>query len=143
MLELLAASLVQPAFSSVVKCISGRVVTIVGRGYMNKNFTPSCKGHRDYFNYEPRFYGFFSRKSLPRIKDGAYVINLDDENSKVTHSASLFIDRNKSLYFYSFELNISQELLNKIRNKSITHNIFRIQNNESIMCGFYCITFTQ
>ena len=36
-----------------------------------------------------------------------------------------------------------QEVLNKIGDKSITHNIFRIQDNESIMCGFYCITFIE
>ena len=34
---------------------------------------------------------------------------------------------------------IPQEVLNKIKDKSITHNIFRIQDNKSIMCGFYCI----
>ena len=25
----------------------------------------------------------------------------------------------------------------------MTHNIFRIQDNESIMCGFYCIAFIE
>ena len=40
----------------------------------------------------------------------------------------------------TFEIEyISREVLNKIKDKSITHNIFRIQDNESIMCGFYCI----
>ena len=29
---------------------------------------------------------------------------------------------------------ILQEVLNKIKDKSITHNIFRIQDNDSIMC---------
>ena len=38
---------------------------------------------------------------------------------------------------------IPQEVLNKIKDKSITHNIFRIQDNESIMCKFYCITFIE
>ena len=33
--------------------------------------------------------------------------------------------------------------MNKIRDKSITLNIFRIQDNESIMCGFYCIAFIE
>ena len=33
--------------------------------------------------------------------------------------------------------------LNKIRDKSITHNIFGIQDNESIMCEFYCIVFIE
>ena len=34
-----------------------------------------------------------------------------------------------------------QEVLSKIRDKSTTHKIFRIQDNETIICGFYCITF--
>ena len=38
---------------------------------------------------------------------------------------------------------IPLEALNKIRDKSITHNIFRIQDNESIMRGFYCIAFIE
>ena len=39
--------------------------------------------------------------------------------------------------------NISQEVLNNIKDKSITHNIIRIQYNDSIMCRFYCITFIE
>ena len=67
-----------------------------------------------------------------------YVINLDDKSSKETHWVSLFIDRNLAVRFDSFEIEyISQEVLNKIKDKSITHNIFRIQDNESIRCGFY------
>ena len=38
---------------------------------------------------------------------------------------------------------IPQEIWNKIRDKSITQNIFRIQDNESIMCGFYCLVFIE
>ena len=53
----------------------------------------------------------------------------------------LFIDRNTAAYFDSFFFieYISQEVLNKIKDKSITHNLFRIQDNKSIICGFYCI----
>ena len=36
-----------------------------------------------------------------------------------------------------------QGVLNKIKDKSITHNIFRIQDNDYIMCGFYCIAFIE
>ena len=37
-----------------------------------------------YYQNEPRFNGVYSRNNLLRIKDGAYVINLDEysENSK-------------------------------------------------------------
>ena len=53
----------------------------------------------NYFNDEPRFNGVFSRNNLPRIKDGAHVINLDDKKSKGTHWVSLFINRNIAVYF--------------------------------------------
>ena len=78
---------------------------------------------------------FFSRNNLRRIKDRAYVINLDDKNSKGTHWVSLFIERDTAVYFHSFGIEyIPQEVLDKIRDKSITHNIFRIQENDFIMC---------
>ena len=38
---------------------------------------------------------------------------------------------------------IPLKVLNKIRDKSITHNIFKIKDNESIICGFYCIAFIE
>ena len=48
------------------------------------------------------------------------------------------------VYFDSFGIEyIPQEVLNKIRDESIVHNIFRIQDNESVMCGFYCIVFIE
>ena len=48
------------------------------------------------------------------------------------------------MYFDSFGVEyIPQEVLNKIQDKSITHNIFRIQDSESIMCGFSCICFIE
>ena len=38
---------------------------------------------------------------------------------------------------------IPQKVSNKIKDKSITQNKFRIQDNESVMCGFYCIAFIE
>ena len=72
------------------------------------------------------------------------MINLGDKNSKGTHWVSLFTHKKVALYFDLFGIEyIPQEALNKISDKSITHNIFRIQDNESIMCRFYCITFIE
>ena len=49
-----------------------------------------------------------------------------------------------AVYFDSFGIEyIFQKELNKVRDKSITHNIFIIQDTESIMCGFYCIIFIE
>ena len=44
---------------------------------------------------------FFRSDNLPGIKDGMYVINLDDKESKETYWVSLFIDRNATMYFHS------------------------------------------
>ena len=44
----------------------------------------------------------FFWENLLRIKDGAYVINLDDEQSKGMHEVLLFIYKNMALYFDSF-----------------------------------------
>ena len=98
----------------------------------------------NYFNFELRFNGTFSRNNLPRIKDGANVINFDNKKRKVTHWVSLFIDLNLAVYFDSSGIAyIPLKVLNKIKEKSVTHNIFRIQDNESIMSEFYCISFIE
>ena len=57
---------------------------------------------------------------------------------------SLFIDRNVAAYFdyVGIEL-IPQKVLKKIRDKSVTHNMFKIQDNDFIKCGFYCIAFIE
>ena len=48
------------------------------------------------------------------------------------------------MYFDPFDIEyIPQEVLSKIKDKSITHNIFRIQDDDSIMCRFYLITFIE
>ena len=53
---------------------------------------------------------------------------------------SLFIDRKMSVYFDSFGIeDVPQKVLNKIKDKSITHKIFRIPYDYSVMFGFYCI----
>ena len=84
---------------------------------------------------------FSQGKNLPRIKNVAYVINLNDNNSKETHWVSLFINKNTAVHFDSFGVAyIPQEVLHKIKDKSITHIIFRIQDNESVM---YCIAFIE
>ena len=44
-----------------------------------------------YYQNKPRFNGVYSRNDLPKeIKDGGYVINLDDFADVVTHWVSFF-----------------------------------------------------
>ena len=54
------------------------------------------------------------------------------------------IDQMLAIYFNSFGFQyIPTVVLNKIRDKSVTQNIFRIQDNESIMYAFFCIAFIE
>ena len=96
-----------------------------------------------YYENEPRFNGVFSRDNLPKkIKDGAYVINLDEYADVGTHWIALFCNRNEIVYFDSFGVeHIPEEIKEFIGNKNIKANIFRIQANNSVMCGYFCIGF--
>ena len=42
-----------------------------------------------YYENESKFNGVYSRNSLRKIKDGAYIINLDGHKSRVFHWISL------------------------------------------------------
>ena len=49
---------------------------------------------------------------------------------------------NNAIYFHSFGVeHICKEIKKIIGNKNIKTNIFRIQANNSIMCGCFCIGF--
>ena len=56
-----------------------------------------------YCENEPRFNGVFSKNNLPKkIKDGTYVINLDEYADVGTHWIALFCNRNEIVHFSSF-----------------------------------------
>ena len=51
-------------------------------------------------------------------------------------------NNNSVTYFDSFGVeNIPKEIKEFVKNKDIITNIFRIQANDSIMCGYFCIGF--
>ena len=54
------------------------------------------------YKNEPRFNGVFSRGNLPKIKDGAYVINLDEYSDIGTDWVALYVHNNNVTYFDSF-----------------------------------------
>ena len=96
-----------------------------------------------YYKNEPKFNVVFSRNNLPkRIKDGACIINLDEYADAGTHWIAFFCKRNEIIYFDSFGVEyIPEEIKEFIGNKNIKANIFRVQENNSIMCGYFCIGF--
>ena len=53
-------------------------------------------------------------------------------------------EKNEVIYFDSFGVEyIPKEIINKIGNKNIKSNIFKIQDNNSILCGYFCILFIE
>ena len=56
-----------------------------------------------YDKNEPRFNGVYSRYNLPKIRDGAYVKNLDEYSNIGTHWVALYVqNKNSVIYFDSF-----------------------------------------
>ena len=101
-----------------------------------------------YYKNEPRFNGVYSRNGLPKtqfhdkIKDGTYLINLDEYSHIGTRWIALYTLNNNVTYFDTFGVeHIPKEIINFIGNKNIKTNIFRMQAYDSIMCGYWCIVF--
>ena len=113
---------------------------------------------QEYYQNEPRFNGVFTRDNLPNnsnnttttnnnnnnnnIKNGAYVINLDEYHDVGSHWVALYVNNKIVTYFDSFGVeHIPKEIMKLIVRKKIITNIYRIQAYDSIMCGYFCIEF--
>ena len=55
-----------------------------------------------YYHNLTRFSGVYSRDNLPKIKDAAYVINLDEHSDIGTHWTALYVLNNDVTYLDSF-----------------------------------------
>ena len=98
---------------------------------------------QEYYPNEPRFNGVFSRDNLPNsIKNGVYVINLDEYHDIGTHWVALYVNNKTIIYFDSFGVeHILREIMKFIARKKIIKNIYRIQAYDSIMYSYFCIGF--
>ena len=88
----------------------GKGIIRAGRGRLSflKNgllMPPHCLTNfeiQKYYQNEPKFNGVYSRDNLPKIKDGTYVINLDEYSDIETHWIALYASNNNITYFDSF-----------------------------------------
>ena len=83
---------------------------------------------------------------MTKIKDGAYGIDLDDNELIGTHWIALCVNwdnvgaSNDAKYFDSFQVkHILEKITRFIGNKNITVNVFTRQARSSTMCGYFCI----
>ena len=138
----------------LTKNLSGRGTVRVGEGFsraeegiLKKALIPPHPlinfEIKEYYENEPRFSGVYSRDNLPKtIKNGAYVINLDKYADVGIHCIALYVKNNEIAYFDSFGVeHVPNEHKRFIGYKSVKTNIFRIQADNSIMCGYFCIGF--
>ena len=103
---------------------------------------------KEYYENEPTFNGVYSRDNLPKtIKNGAYVINLDEYANVGSHWISLYVKNNEVINFDSFGVeHVPKEIKRFIGHKNTKNTnrhlfVFRIQTDISIMCGYFCIGF--
>ena len=152
LLGTLGASLLGDVLS---KGLSGKGVIRAGEGTIRAGYgskRPSLKKFltlpphpltnfevQEYYQNEPRFNGVFSGDNLgSSVKNGAYVINLDEYHDIGTHWIALYANNKTVTYFGSFGVeHIPKEIMKFIAYK----NIYRVQAYDSIMCGYFCIGF--
>ena len=114
--------------------------------FFKKNLTPPHPltnfEIQEYYQNEPRFNGVFSEDNLANIiKNGAYVINLDEYRDIGTHWVAFYVNNKTVTDFDSFGVeHTPKEIVKFIDNEKIITNIFRIQAHDS-MCGYFCIGF--
>ena len=65
------------------------------------------------------------------MKDGVYI-NLDEHANVGTHWIALFCKKNEIVYFDSFGVEYIPEEIK---------DFIRVQEDNSIMCGYFCIGF--
>ena len=87
-----------------------------------------------FYQNEPKFNGVYSKNSLPKIKDWAFVINLNGYKSIGTHRIDLNANDDNVTYFDSFGVEyIPKEIRKFIGSKNIKTNVYRIQTYDSVM----------
>ena len=91
-----------------------------------------------YYQNESRFNGVYSRNNLPdKIRNGAYVINLDEYSDIGTHWIALYTLNNNVTYFDSsgIEHMPRKNICIFIDKYIVVTNIFKIQGYDLVMCG--------
>ena len=75
-------------------------------------------------------------------KDETYIIDLNEYVDVGTHWIALFCNRSVIVYFDSFGVEyVPEEIKEFVWNKNIIANIFLVQANNSVMCGYFSSGF--
>ena len=82
-----------------------------------------------YNQNESRFNGVYSRDNLQKIKNGAYIINVDESSDIGTDWVPLYMKNNDVTYFDSFGVeHIPKEIKTFISNNNIKKNFLEYKH---------------
>ena len=88
-----------------------------GKGVIRAGENFQCRPTK-YYQNEPKFNGVYSINILSKIKDGAFIINLDEYESIGTHWIALYVNAKNVTHFDSFGVeHIPKELKNSLEIK--------------------------
>ena len=83
-----------------------------------------------------------SRDNSNKLKDRAFVMNLNKYDDIGTHWVVIYVKNDEVTYFVSFVVECIPEVIKRfLGNKDFIVNIYRIQVCDSMMSGYFCIGF--
>lgn len=108
---------------------------------MNRNLTSNTELLDILKNDNIKINGVFAKDQLKKpLKDGFYIINLDNSDGPGTHWTALYkINDGFSFYYDSFGFIAPSEIEDLLH--KYEYNKKQIQDIKSTSCGFYCIAF--
>ena len=81
-----------------------------------------------YYQNESKVDGVYSRNNLSKIKDGTYITNPDECESRESHQIALYVNAENVTYFDGFGVkHIPQNLENSLEIKNIKASIYKKQ----------------
>ena len=77
-----------------------------------------------------------------RIKEGYYIINLDNKGGSGTHWTVMKVLDDMIIYFDSFGIPMPQDVLQKFaKQREVIYNVSQVQDIDSDACGYYVLDF--
>lgn len=80
------------------------------------------------------------RDELTQISNNeCLILNFDHSSNNGTHWVCLFIKKGIPIYFDSFGFPPPLEVIKYCKTQNTNFNTFKIQGNNQVICGHYCI----
>ena len=108
---------------------------------MKNNITSNIELEQILNNKVKNFNGVYPKDLMKKpLKDGFYIVNLDDSTGEGTHWCALYkINDGFSIWWDSFGFPAPENIESLLH--KYDYNKKQIQDIDSTSCGFYCVAF--